>query len=468
MNTIPRLAFTIVLNGEHHLKHNDYFKKLIPTFDKWVFAEGAVTPTGSTSWCKSIGKEFAKNGRSIDGTFEYLKFLQDLYPDKVEIIRAKNGFWEGKDQQVNACIHKLKQSFSSGFLWQVDVDEQWVIENMKKAEDFIAAHNLTTFSCNCNHYVGKDILAVDGNWGGSGIWTRLWRWNSENFISHEPPALDIQNQRPVYIQEKLFDHYAYYFEKDVIFKSKFYGLAHDNVYEGWKKLRDMDKSEFPCSVSVLFGHNNYIANLVKKEDIVEMPYAEIVRGSYFGEKLYDIAKRPDINSIFEIGTFSGMGTTKCIIDGLLDAEKFNCNFMTFECIAERHAEALINLYPYSKQLPNLSIINGTVVPANEFPPFDQKLMVKDWYETDKHYANICGCKFDIIPKEIDLLIIDGGEYTGRIEFAKLVDRSRIIALDDTTKYKTITVREFLMLSPEFKLIADNQDERNGCSIFERI
>ena len=74
---MKRVAFTIILNGLHHLKHNDYYKFMIDNFDLWVIAEGAVESRGSTSWCKKMPDNLHNNGRSVDGTLEFLTELSD-------------------------------------------------------------------------------------------------------------------------------------------------------------------------------------------------------------------------------------------------------------------------------------------------------------------------------------------------------------------------------------------------------
>ena len=199
-----------------------------------------------------------------------------------------------------------------------------------------------------------------------------------------------------------------------------------------------------------------------------MPYAEIVRGSAFGEALFGVARRPDVKIVVEIGTWSGMGSTKCLIDGLIDSGKKDAKLFTFECLPERHAEAVVNLSQYQNSFGELSIINGSVLSPEEFPTFDPSLMVKEWYDIDIGATMKCGCKSDLIPESVDFLLIDGGAFTGWNEFLKLFCRTRIFALDDTRYYKTSRIREFLINSKDFKVVSDNLNDRNGFAIFERI
>lgn len=258
---MSRVAFTIVLNGEHHLRHNDYYENMIPHFDMWVFAEGVSLSTGSTSWCNSMDDAYHDNGRSVDGTIDYLKYLKHKYPDKVKILIPSKSFWKNKDEQVNECIKKIREGVSEAYLWQMDVDEQWTINNIEYVEQSMRTANVKAVSVNCNHFVGEGLIANGGNWGSDAEWRRCWDWKGEDFISHEPPVLNGANTSFIYIRQRLFNHYAYYFEKDVMFKSKWYG-GHQGVYDGWKALKNVE--EFPIDGSVLFGHGNYQFSINKR------------------------------------------------------------------------------------------------------------------------------------------------------------------------------------------------------------
>ena len=67
---------------------------------------------------------------------------------------------------------------------------------------------------------------------------------------------------------------------------------------------------------------------------------------------------------------------------------------------------------------------------------------------------------DIIPEKIDLLILDGGEFSGLSEYEKLKDRSVYFILDDTNVIKNYEVANLIRNSSEFHVLHDS-DERNG-------
>ena len=48
-----------------------------------------------------------------------------------------------------------------------------------------------------------------------------------------------------------------------------------------------------------------------------LPAGQILRGSSFGDIIYDIAKQTKYKNYLEIGTWCGRGTTKCFLDGII-------------------------------------------------------------------------------------------------------------------------------------------------------
>ena len=238
-----RVAFTIIFNGVHHLKHNDYYKTMLDNFDYWIVVEGASKSVGSTSWCKTISEKYHKNGSSIDGTIEFLEDLSTKN-SKLKFVKS-NGLWNGKDEQVNVAINEVRKITNNCFLWEVDIDEQWSLIEIKKAEKELVEKNGKTGLFKCVYYVGDDLV-VRGEWG-EGPYIRLWRWNDESFKTHEPPILIGGNGKEVLLESK-FTHYSYYFQKDVEFKNDWYS-GHENILPNWLNLKK--ETKFPIHVSSL-------------------------------------------------------------------------------------------------------------------------------------------------------------------------------------------------------------------------
>ncbi|HMD53389.1 MAG TPA: hypothetical protein VKJ65_02430, partial [Phycisphaerae bacterium] len=104
-NSLPIHFFTIVLNGEPFIRHHlERFQKLsIPWH--WHIVEGLADLKHDTAWSLPYGGtlplEMVRNGRSIDGTAEYLDQIAAAYPDQITLYRPPNGkMWDGKLEMV--------------------------------------------------------------------------------------------------------------------------------------------------------------------------------------------------------------------------------------------------------------------------------------------------------------------------------------------------------------------------------
>jgi len=245
INKKLRIAFTIILNGIHHLKHNDYGNVMPKMFDYWIIVEGAASNKGSTRWCKNILDEYHKDGKSIDGTIDYIKDLENKHNNIIFV--ESNGVWNSKDDMVNRAIDEVKKITDSCFLWQVDIDEQWDKQQIIKSERELIQKGASTGEFMVYQFLGEGLVAAGNHWAGNPF-IRLWDWNGEYFKSHEPPVLDNNNKNKILLSEKL-KHYSFYFEQDVKFKDKWY-TDHEGCYERWLKLKK--ETIFPIHITYLF------------------------------------------------------------------------------------------------------------------------------------------------------------------------------------------------------------------------
>lgn len=251
---MKRTAITIVFNGAHHLLNQFSGTNggdLLSSMDKWIFVEGASSNTFCTSWCNAMPSEYHNNGRSVDKTLDILNELKSNWKN-VEVI-TKDGFWDGK---VNMFNEALKRVTEPCWLWEVDVDEYWTTDKMKCAETLLENTNADTGAFMCDYLLSPNIT-VRGEWGescGHG-YRRLWSYKpGMQFTAHEPPVLNGCNRilPPKFLPK--FKHLSYYYEEEVMFKSKWYG-KHERVYEGWLDIKT-GKQKLPCKVSALFKRDD--------------------------------------------------------------------------------------------------------------------------------------------------------------------------------------------------------------------
>lgn len=192
-------------------------------------------------------------------------------------------------------------------------------------------------------------------------------------------------------------------------------------------------------------------------------FGQIRTGSAFGDTLTSLAMRPDVNVIVETGTWRGLGSTYCLFLGMTRPEQ---HLWTMEMCLEQHEEAK----GWYEGDPRITFIHGSLVLPEEVPPFTYPDPdFKKYYDKEVGINKTVPYVLDQIPEKIDLLLIDGGAWSGEVEFAKLYPRSKIVALDDTNprvESKNVNTR-IKLLNDGWKIIADRMNDRNGWAAFER-
>lgn len=194
---------------------------------------------------------------------------------------------------------------------------------------------------------------------------------------------------------------------------------------------------------------------------------QILPDSNLGKWITKISSNEDeVQTILEIGTWWGMGSTLCIINGLYKRERPIISGYSFEVDYMRHVFALNKLQPLPE---NFYLVHGTITESNELDIEIEDEIKQEWLARDKR--NIQSARFispDTLPGKIDLLILDGSVFTGFNEFMKLKDRSKYIILDDTKTQKHSKTREYILLGNDgFEIIQDELCERNGYLICKR-
>lgn len=189
---------------------------------------------------------------------------------------------------------------------------------------------------------------------------------------------------------------------------------------------------------------------------------QINLNSEAGKIIYNLCSQIDVQTIVEIGTWNGHGSTKCAYEAIKNTAK---KLFSFEIDFSKYLEAN-NFY---KDKPEVNIYNGYI--SDKFidlDSLDSKFFTdysfetkKQWHLQDLRNIKNTNCLLDKIPEKIDFLILDGGEFNSYYEYRELKNRCKYIFCDDTRlpcikNYKT---RQDLILN--HKILVDNQKDRNG-------
>lgn len=197
--------------------------------------------------------------------------------------------------------------------------------------------------------------------------------------------------------------------------------------------------------------------------------------SLLGKYIYNIVSREDVKTIVEIGTWNGYGSTECIKKSIIESKKQEYEVFSLEINEEMYNIAIGNNYP-----PRFNLILGSIVDENDLNWMNWDDYFKSdegnfhggskstWLDEDKINLKKVKNVIDKIPLQIDLLILDGGEFTTYPEYLKIGNRADIIVLDDTKELKCKKIREELISNKDYNIIIDDLNERNGFLIAKKI
>jgi hypothetical protein len=188
MPATPRITFgIIVLNGEPFTAYN--LRALYPFAHQIVVVEGASPHAAASA---------TADGHSVDGTLERLRrFQREEDPEgKLVLVTAEDeghpdGFWPGeKDEMSRAYAARA----SGDWLWQVDIDEFYMPEEMARVCAIIAGRPaVAAVSFRTRTFWGGLSYQVDG-WflrhRREEEFHRLFRWGpGYSYATHRPPTV---------------------------------------------------------------------------------------------------------------------------------------------------------------------------------------------------------------------------------------------------------------------------------------
>lgn len=215
---------------------------------------------------------------------------------------------------------------------------------------------------------------------------------------------------------------------------------------------------------------------------------EITLHDGFGLNIAKIIAENNCIHNLEIGSWDGMGSTLCIIEGMKNITSKNKILHCIEINPDRCREFKKNQLICNHDV-NIYLYEGSSINKESFLPksFDEiwnspynhlmegelsfpREMVRGWYEEDiKRFNNDGFLNSDRKSDHYDFVLLDGSEFTGYSEFKLLKDITKIFALDDcATAYKCSQVYYELSHDSKWELLIEDKQLRNGFAIFRKI
>ena len=196
---------------------------------------------------------------------------------------------------------------------------------------------------------------------------------------------------------------------------------------------------------------------------------QIKTNTNFGKKILEIAKNNEYKNYLEVGTWCGLGTTKCLLDGII-LRNDNSKLLSIESnekffrITKQYWDRFFFVHKIDK---------------NKFSPFYGSLVkyddLDDNYVTDSgmsketydYNQDIKDAPFIEIEEDVDVVCLDGGHFSSSIEWDMFKDKSKVFILDDTKTSKTRTILDEIKTNNDTWSIVYESDDRNGEMIIIR-
>lgn len=196
----------------------------------------------------------------------------------------------------------------------------------------------------------------------------------------------------------------------------------------------------------------------------QMSQGQITEGSQRCNIIKKSIAEYNPKTILEIGTWKGLGSTKCILDVISD----DVDFYSLESNKDFFNTAKNNLSSYSHKFKQ---IFGRIIDIDEVIEFSNSITLtsqqKVWLEEDlKNFQN-CENVIDLLPKKIDMILLDGGEFSTYPEWEKLKNRCQLILLDDINVLKCEKIYSELINNPEYKLLEETKEGYGFC-LFKKL
>lgn len=217
----------IVHNGEPFIKYQ--LESLYPHAHQIIVVEGAVEKFRHAS---------TTDGHSLDRTVEIIRGFPD--PEHKITLIQREGFWPEKTEMSNAYM----EACTGDYIWQVDVDEFYKNEDIKKVEEILSGNqNIVRVDFKTiNFWKGfRAVMRGASYIYGADEFIRIYRFKpGYRYSTHRPPT--VVDEKGKGVRGRILSagelsaglgifmyHYSYVFSNNVKSKSAYYAKM------GWGK-----------------------------------------------------------------------------------------------------------------------------------------------------------------------------------------------------------------------------------------
>jgi hypothetical protein len=202
---------------------------------------------------------------------------------------------------------------------------------------------------------------------------------------------------------------------------------------------------------------------------------QINMDSNLGREIFEICKDERYINIFETGTWNGEGSTICVMNAIINKK----DSVLYSLEADKSQFNKATEFWSGKSTKNkLNLINGVlhtkIADKQHVRQSAETNMLwlecpdewHKWYDGEKVLLDQTKVIYLSNIKEIDIIILDGGEFSTEEDFNVLFKKNpRVIILDDCVVYKCREIRQRLLDDINWDLYKEDLNDRHGWSIF---
>lgn len=192
-------------------------------------------------------------------------------------------------------------------------------------------------------------------------------------------------------------------------------------------------------------------------DLLKKKSGQIHGDGSLGRWLAATASDPAVSTIVEIGAWEGNGSTRV----LREATQVRLDVVSIVSL-ETSLPRFIRAQRRNQRYPHVKLIWGTVVAVDDLDTQDLSRDEGEWLRDDIVALKKCPNVLHELPQDIDLLLLDGGEFSTKAEFDLLSPRcTKWVVLDDTkTRKCSLIAANIRSGSTPFVPVVES-DDRNG-------